>query len=127
MGGILSVLVSLYALKIAVRADTEHISWLKVVTRESSSGTPSAFEIVNGSKKTVGIVKEIIDETGDHNSALAEFVGLPIEVAPGASFPLAVARTLANSYPTIVELNWQERSVDSQRLKGKLRSVRLYL
>ena len=127
VGGLLGAAASIYAIVIAVGAAREHASWIKVVARSSSKNTPTGYEIVNGSKKTEAVVDSITDVTGDSIDALDTFTELPMIVAPGMSFPIGISRSLANSYPTVVEIRWRERAVDRRRVGRKVRMVRMYL
>jgi hypothetical protein len=127
VGGILGAFASVVAVRVAWRAEQEHVSWLKVTTKTNSRGMPTGYEIVNGAKKTEAIVESIADVTGDQIDALDTFTELPLTIAPGLSFPVAISRSLANSYPTVVELTWRERTVNSHRVKRRARTVRLYM
>lgn len=110
-----------------MQAGTEHVSWSKVVTKTSLKGTPSRFEFVNVSKATVAQVVAVLETTGDIGGAVEFSLELPIEVAPGASFPIGVSRTLANASPTIVTVEWRERPFTKKSFGKTLHSQVLYI
>lgn len=127
VGGILGALASIYAITIAVQADTEHVAWRTNVTKTSAKGVPSAYEAVNLSKGTVANLLSVEDITGDHSPALGFHVPLPVDVPPGTGVPMAIERTLANSYPTLVRLEWTERRARSNRGSKRVYSQTLFL
>jgi len=127
IGGILGALASLYAITIAVQADTEHVAWRANVTKTTASGTPSRFEAVNLSKATVATLLSVDDITGDQIPALDFNLALPVEVPPGTGVPMGVSRSMANSAPTLVRLTWTERRVRSKRASKRQYEQRLYL
>lgn len=127
IGGILGALASIYALSIAVQADTEHVTWRANVTKTSSKGTAVAFELVNVSKATVATILGIEDATGDHTSALDMHIELPVEVPPGAGIPIAVSRSLSNSSPTSTRITWTERRSRNKRGSKRIASQMVYL
>lgn len=127
IGGILGALASLYAITIAVQADTEHVAWRANVAKTTTKGTPSSFQAVNLSKATVANLMSVEDITGDQIAALDFHLTLPVEVPPGTGVPMGVSRTVANSSLTLVRLTWTERRVRSKRGAKRQYDQVLYL
>ncbi len=88
---------------------------------------PVAWEIVNAAKRTQAVVDAVQDITGDRVQALDTFTELPMTIAPGSGFPVAVSRSVGNSFPTVVELTWREQSIGRSAPKKKVSTQTLYL
>lgn len=127
IGGVLGGFAALYALVVALKANEEHVSWSKVTNRTDRYERPTGFEIVNVSKNTFARLEKVEEVTGDIGGALDVPLELPVTVAPGASIPLSVSRSMANSYPTIVRITWHESAGNDTRYGKAQRSQTLYL
>jgi hypothetical protein len=127
IGGILGGFASLYALTVALRTAEEHVTWSKVVVGRGKKGNPSKFEFFNVSKATIARVTDVADVTGDSSPALDFEIKLPVDVAPGASLPASLSRTLGNSSPTVVRITWAERPITRKRFGRSERTQTLWL
>ncbi len=127
VGGVLGALASLYAIALAVEANTEHVSWSTIATRHGKTGVPQAYAVVNVSKSTVARVLSVDDMTGDIGGALGEKIQPPFQVNPGASFPIAIDRTLANTSPTVAMITWVERRWTAKGFKSRRSTQYVYL
>jgi hypothetical protein len=106
IGGILSVLIAVYALFSARRANENHVVWQPSNEPREDGRTSAQWRIVN--------------QTDNVDAHIADVI------APRGWIPLHVERSLASGYPTIVSISWQE-APNGKRKRKRIFTRSFYL
>jgi hypothetical protein len=110
LGGILSVLIAVYALASARRANEAHVVWQPSNEPREDGRASAQWRIVNQSDNVDAHIVDVSDITQDgaQDAIRNDLDAIADVIAPRGWIPLHVDRSLASGYPTIVSITWRE-------------------
>lgn len=125
IGGVLSVLIAAYALWVAIRAERRHVEWQLTNERKPDGRRSDAWRLVNTSSGVSANVTSF-ENISENSNALRGELDLPVIVEPGAFMPFTHSRSVADPWPTVVHVTWQEARPHG-RFRRKTYASTLYI
>lgn len=123
-GGVLSVIIAVYALFRAIRADVRHVEWQLSNERRADGRRSEQWRLVNTTSGVLARVLSFKNVSEDYADAIGGVdVPLPAEVPPLAFIPFNHSRSLASPYPTVVQVTWQEAGRDGRFRRRKYAAI----
>jgi hypothetical protein len=128
IGGILSVLIAVYALFSARRANENHVVWQPSNEPREDGRTSAQWRIVNQTDNVDAHIVGVADVTQDgvQDAIRNDLHSIADVIAPRGWIPLHVERSLASGYPTIVSISWQE-APNGKRKRKRIFTRSFYL
>lgn len=108
VGGILSVLIALYALYRAIRSEAKHVEWQLSNERKPDGRRSENWRLVNTTSGVRAKVLAFDNVSEGRRDALRGALHLPTVVEPSSWLPFNHSRSMASPYPTIISVTWQE-------------------